>query len=112
MDLGFRLAAQVRRLLLDQAKPALTLVNGRLAIEDLELVERGHLDWQEVRYESIDGAAMRGRIKHLRHVQGYYAALDGPVPIVGFPFLRKPASHNSNAEMLQLSRKIRDFLEN
>lgn len=111
-DPGFRTAARVRRLLIDQGHPALVLVNGRAAVADFELVEQDRLAWDEVRYDSVDGPGPRGKRKQLWHKQGLYGAdIEATsVPVVGFPFLKKPMSHNSNAEIEQLGERIRQFL--
>ena len=109
-DPGFRTAARVRRILIEQGQPALVLVNGTAAVRDAEVVDADRLRWLEVCYESADGTSRRGRPKRLWHKQGVYDAPRCPVPVVGFPFLKKPATHNSNAEIEQLGQLIRAFL--
>ena len=87
------------------------LVNGSAAVRDVDAVYGDRLHWEEVDYESVNGRDRQGRPKRLWHKQGIYAASHGAVPLVGFPFLKKPATHNSSAEVEQLGRKIRAFLE-
>ncbi len=43
--------------------------------------------------------------KMLWHQEGIYRSPNDPVPVVGFPFLRKPHHHNSYAEIGQLGER-------
>lgn len=109
-DPGFRTAATFRRILIEEARPALVLVNGAAAVRDAETMDAGTLRWVEVRYESADGVTRKGRAKRLWHKEGTFETTSGSVPVVGFPFLRKPLTHNSDAEIERLGRRIRAFV--
>ena len=104
-DLGFQLAARVRRLLIEEASPALILVNGRAALTDFEHFERDRLSLEERRYASV---SRPDRI--LWHREGRYETARGSAPVVGFPFLRKPSNHNSYAEIDQLGLMARHLI--
>jgi len=101
-DLGFRLSARVRRLLIEQASPALVLVNGRAAIDDFQRLERDHVYLEERRYTSVSRPEYS-----LWHREGTYNTQQGSVPVIGFPFLRRPSNHNSYAEIEQLAATAR-----
>src|SRR5206468_1092677 len=73
-DVGFQTAARVREILIEDAKPALVLVNGLSAVWALESVEGEHVQLSEVRYE-LGG-------KRLRHWKGSYRAGSPPIPLV------------------------------
>ncbi len=101
-DIGFKTAARVIDLLLAQAAPALILLNGRSTLDTFEALYAPRLQrWQEIRYPSVTKET-----RFLWHRQGF---LDGN-PVLGFPFLRKPRTHNSNAEILQLGTLAREFM--
>lgn len=103
-DVGFQAAARVRDILVDQARPALVLVNGVQALKSFEAMYRPRLkDWHCVSADSGN--------RKLWHQQGLLDQPHGGVPVVGFPFLRTPRSHNSNAEIRQLGSSARQFLE-
>ena len=106
-DRGFNTAEQVRQLLLNEAKPALVLVNGKAAIGQFEGAGGDRLRWDEVMYESESKEK-----KVLRHKQGYTDAGSRAVPIIGFPFLGAMAgtSHQFSDEFRQLGASIRDFI--
>lgn len=101
-DIGFRVATQVRRLLVDEAKPAVVLVNGAAAVHELEVLHEDDIDWSERRYPSVAAPE-----RTLWHKEGHWA---GKVPVVGFPFLRKPRTHNSYAEIEQLGTMARGLV--
>ena len=107
-DPGFRTAQRVRDVLIEQARPAFVLINGAAAVRDAELVGGERLRWETIRYRSENGL-YRGRPKRLWHNQGSYVTPSGVIPTVGFPFLRKPSTHNSDSEIATLARAIRDF---
>lgn len=107
---GVRIAAEVRRILIEKGQPSLILVNGTEALNDFESVESERIELGEVRYESVDAPAMGKKRKCLWHKQGHYHAQGRRIPLVGFPFLRSPRTHNSNAERRQLETLIREFL--
>lgn len=106
-DRGFKTMAEINRLLIEQAQPAVVLVNGKDSMRAMEAVYRGKLSWREHRYPSEDNPT-----KILRHLQGVLDLGAGPVPVVGFPFLRKPQTHNANVEIEQLGRCIREGSSN
>lgn len=105
-DFGFGVAARVRRLLADDASPALILVNGVAAVDALAVVEGKRVEFEARRYPSV----VRDD-KELWHVEGEYTTTSGrAVPLIGFPFLRKPRTHNSYAEVDQLAAFARALL--
>lgn len=104
-DRGFRLAAQVRRLLIEEATPALVLVNGVDALNDFERLTGEQVVLEERRYASV---SRPGRT--LWHKEGIYRARQGAVPVAGFPFLGKPLTHNGYPEVDQLGTMIRRFV--
>ena len=104
-DLGFRVAARVRQLLIEEAHPAVVLFNGMSAIEDFEVLHAPDVDWDEQRYPSVAQPE-----KSLWHKQGFYAGTGEPVPVVGFPFLGKPRTHNGYDEIYQLGGMVRSFI--
>jgi hypothetical protein len=104
-DRGFQTQQSVIELLLD-ARPRAILVNGTGAISHFEHVWGKRVQWpNELQYESV---ARRGR--WLWHKAGHFATQVGPVPLFGFPFLGKPPTHNSHAEVMQLAEQIRGRL--
>jgi hypothetical protein len=104
-DLGFQLAERVRRLLVGRAQPACVLVNGLAAQEQLARIDEGRLALTERRYPSV-----RRPERSLRHWEGRYVDDGARVPVVAFPFLRKPRTHNSNDEADQLGAHIRELI--
>lgn len=104
-DMGFRTAAQVRRLLIEEASPAFVLVNGVDSLRDFERLTGEHAKLEERRYTSNSASKHR-----LWHKQGFYRTGERPVPVVGFPFLGKPKTHNSYEEIDQLGLLVKDFL--
>ena len=85
-DRGFQIVAQVRQILIREARPALVMVNGVPAVSTLQLLEPERLKLQErSRYQSISDHA-----KRLRHWEGHFSIGNTSVPVLGFPFLRKP----------------------
>ena len=105
-DVGFQISADVLSLLLDRAQPALVLVNGGDAVG--AFVERAgpRLVWEERHYESSSSS----RTKRLHHWQGWYSSGTYRIPVGGFPFLRTPGSHNSNAELGQLGQQLHQLV--
>lgn len=104
-DLGFRIAAKVRHLLIEYGEPAVIIVNGNDAVADFELLDKRMFSWDEVRYESISE-------KRLRFCQGHYR-ISGTnmIPVIGCPFLRSINGANSFAEIDQLADHIRVFVQ-
>jgi hypothetical protein len=86
--------------------PALVFVNGAAAVRGFEALHPRDLRWREVRYPSVDRPD-----KTLWHCEGHYQGAGTAVPAIGFPFLRKPAIHNSNAEIAQLGDRAARFLK-
>ena len=102
-DRGFEIAARVRQILIREARPALVMVNGNDAITTLRLIEGDQLQLQErPRYQSISKPG-----KLLRHWEGRFTIGRRSVPVLAFPFLRKPRSHNFYAEIDQLGSYAR-----
>lgn len=101
-DLGFQLASQVNRLLVQEGDPALVMVNGSSAISMFEHLYGGDLQWREMLYDSCDAPRQGRKPKRLRHYCGALCFAGRRIPVVGFPFLRTPATHNSNAEVALL----------
>jgi len=102
-DIGFRTAAAVRSLLIEEAAPATILVNGVAAVTEFERFYGARFGLTERRYLAVD------QTRSLRRWEGAYPSTHGPVPVVGFPFLRKPSTHNSYADIEHLGRRIRDL---
>ena len=104
-DPGFQLAARVNRLLIEDAEPAIVLVNGSGACSTFQAEFGDRLNWD---YREYNSSTMRPdrKPKRLWHYEGFIRGT-ADVPVVGFPFLRTPATHNSNAEIRQLSDSIR-----
>ncbi|HEX5368361.1 MAG TPA: hypothetical protein VFY10_03000 [Dehalococcoidia bacterium] len=105
IDPGFETAAKVRDILINQAEPALILLNGKPTLESFEAIYGDRLDdWHRLTYASPESEARK-----LWHSQGFFRQARRRIPIVGFPFLRTRMSHNSNAEIRQLAAKARQF---
>ena len=102
-DLGFRTAAIIRRLLMEEAAPGAVLVNGIAAVSEFERLHGGQVDLTELRYPSVNGT------RSLRHWEGVHGSTHGAVPVVGFPFLRKPSTHNSYADIEELGGRVREL---
>jgi hypothetical protein len=104
-DEGFKTAAQFNRILIEQAEPALILVNGAPSVKDFAEVHASKLDWQRVSYASFSNPARK-----LWHYQGWYRSDSRKIPVVGFPFLGKSSTHNSNADRARLAALIQAFV--
>ena len=107
-DEGFKLAAQVTNLLIEEAEPAIVMVNGVAAITGFQSLMRRRLTWNTCAYDSVGGAS-GGKTKRLWHYEGRLAGVRD-IPAVGFPFLRTRSTHNSNLEVQQLGPLIRRFV--
>ena len=102
-DRGFQTASLVRRTLIDEASPALVMVNGRAGLDAMEHIEAGRLKLGERHvYRSVSRPE-----KRLWHREGHLTAGDGSVPLIGFPFLRTRVTHNSYREIDQLGDRAR-----
>jgi len=105
---AFRTAASIRTILLNEARPTLVFINGWPAMQAFAAVYRDQFAWQpEKVYQSNDPPRDGRPPKRLWHQEGIYKAAAGEIPVVGFPFLRKPKTHNSYAEIDQLAEHIR-----
>ena len=93
------------RVLLEEAAPALVLVNGKRTVEDFEAIHRDRLRWERQRYPSVDDPG-----KTLWHLEGTIRTPGGAVPVAGFPFLQSMAAHNSDAEIAQLGERLHAFV--
>ena len=103
-DRGFRVAEEVASILVREAKPALILVNGASAMEHFERRHARDLRWTMRSYTSPDRKDVM-----LRHREGYHTGT-AEIPVLGFPFLRTPRSHNTTAELAELARRARAFV--
>ena len=106
-DDGFRTAAQIRRLLIQEAQPAFVLVSGNQAITVLEQSDRDHLRLGDpVFYPSV-----RRPAKSLWHREGYFTSGGGTaVPVIACPALRNQGTHNAYAEIDQLGERARQLV--
>ncbi len=104
-DRGGATMARINRLLIEYARPTLILVNGNPGIKNFAAVYSDRLRWEEVRYPSVHQPT-----KTLRHFQGFVQVGSRTVPVIGFPFLRKPSTHNADIEVNQLGQLVKDFL--
>lgn len=110
-DIGFLIAAKVRRLLIEQGRPAVIVVNGNAAVEDFSALAQANVAWDLCTYESVEAVSGRCPGRTLWHRQGYYHAGDGlAIPAIGIPFLRTVHGANWNSEIDQLGDQIRAFL--
>lgn len=110
-DEGFKIAAVVRRLLIERGKPHAIVVNGNLALGDFEALERDRFTWDELRYESVESLSGRSPGRMLWHRQGHYHVNAAhKIPVFGCPFLKSTKGPNSNAEIDDLADRIRAFI--
>ena len=102
---GFQIAAQITAILIDEARPHLLLVNGASALANFHALYRPRLvEWDRRAYAS----ASSGR--KLWHEQGILRGSAHDLPVIGFPFLRTPRTHNSYVEIDQLGTAGREFV--
>jgi hypothetical protein len=104
-DIACKVEAEMTHIMLQEGRPALVLVNGNGAISSFETINRGRLDWVELSYKSVNRPE-----KALWHKQGYLHLRGRTVPIAGFPFLRKPATHNFYLDIQQLGDYVHSLL--
>ena len=84
-DEGFKLAARVANLLIEEAEPAIVMVNGVAAITRFQALMRRRLTWNACAYDSVGGAS-GGETKRLWHYEGRLAGVrDIPVGRVPLP---------------------------
>ena len=100
-DRGCVIASEMTDFLLTHGLPALVLVNGLAATEQFENHNRERLAWSKKKYASESRMG-----KTLWHKQGWLAGRGLRIPVVGFPFLRTPASHNFYKEIDQLAVRV------
>ena len=105
-DIGFQMSARVRQVLVEQAEPALVLVNGAAALRSIAQLDGAHLELRRRQYASVNRPE-----KELWHEEGRYTTDLGSAPLIGFPFLRKPRSHNSYTEIDQLGLMARALID-
>lgn len=103
-DLGFQLASKVNRVFIDKGEPALLIINGNGAMEVFQHLYADALNWREVRYDSCDPPREGREHKRLSHYCGTLSTGNRSTPVVAFPFLRTPSSHNSNEEVALLGK--------
>ena len=99
-DRGFQVLERVRRVLIEEARPALVMVNGNPAVSTLQLLEGGRLQLEEHRrYESASEPG-----KALRHWEGRLDSGGGSLPVLAFPFaVRARSSSRVGRSQLPLS---------
>ena len=102
-DPGFKIAADVRRQLIERGRPRFFLVNGIPAGKALESTDRGRIHVERQGYVSVDG-------NRRWHTIGRSATPSGDVPFVGFPFLRRSNTHNSLTERDELGKRIAAYV--
>ena len=110
-DPGFQLASDVNRILIERGRPALVMVNGVGAINLVAHLHQDALSLRQLRYPSCDPPRKRRKPKHLWHCCGSLDLGHSTVPVVGFPFLRTPKTHNSHDELALLGSHLSQFLE-
>lgn len=101
-DQGFQIAARVRGILIEQASPALVMINGVPAIEALEHLDGDRLTLDErCTYRSVTTPT-----KQLWHREGDLTTGDSSVPVIAFPF-RSPKAHYSYRDIDRLGERAR-----
>ena len=107
-DPGFRTAARINSLLIEEGRPALILVNGSPALAHFKAAYGDHLtQWQVVEYPSDYQGSPR---KQLWHEQGLLRLGSAETHVIAFPFLRTSRTHNANIEIRQLGEMGRRLL--
>lgn len=104
-DPGFKTATRVRELLMAEAKPSLVLLNGVAALDSVRSIVGDRIRLVRHEYQSQSRPE-----KNLWHEEGHYSVGEHSVPVLGFPFLRKPHTHNSYVEIDQLGVASRAFV--
>ena len=105
-DHGFRIAAALRRVLIQHGRPAMVMVSGNQAVTVLERADGDHLTLGRARdYQSVSRPD-----KRLWHREGHYTVGASRVPVMGFPFLRTQSAHNSYEEIDQLGRRAGELV--
>ncbi len=107
VDRGFRVAARIRHVLMEEGQPGLVVVNGVPAIAAFERV---HGD--EIALAARPSyASVRRPGKKLWHREGHVDAAGRRVPLLAFPFLRTRQTHNSYSEIAQLGAMGREHVQ-
>jgi hypothetical protein len=104
-DVACQVEAQMTAIMLRDGRPGLILVNGNDATNNFDAVYGGSLQWEWLTYAS---ASKPGKM--LWDKPGHLTVGDRTIAIAGFPFLRKPATHNSGIEIDQLAERISGLL--
>ncbi len=104
VDRGFRVAARIRPLLMEEGRPGLVMVNGVPAIAAFERVHGDEIQLAERR----SYASVRRPGKQLWHREGHVDTAGGRVPLLAIPFLRTRQTHNSYSEIAQLGAMGRE----
>ena len=95
---GFRTAARVRDILIQKARPGLILVNGVPTLDAFEASYGPDMEnWRASTYPSPSRPS-----RNLWHMEGWVRHQSDKIPVVGFPFLRRQGTHNSNVEVHHL----------
>ena len=105
-DRGFQTARRVRRTLIDEAGPALVLLNAVPVVEAVEHLDRDRLRLAERHYYQ----SVRKPTKSLWHREGQIITRGSSVPVLGFPFLRTRSAHNAYDEIDQLGDYARELV--
>ena len=106
VDGGFRVAARIRHVLMEEGRPGLVMINGVPAIAAFERVHGDQMELAERR----SYASVRRSGKKLWHREGHVDAAGGRVPLLAFPFLRTRQTHNSYSEIAQLAAMGREHV--
>lgn len=102
-DDGFRIAARIRRILIQRARPAFVLISGNQAVTGLEHGDREDLHLEEpVHYQSVRRSEMR-----LWHREGHFVVGTSRVPAIGCPALRTRSGHNFYDDVDQVGERAR-----
>jgi hypothetical protein len=104
-DIGCRVGEDIVDLMVRKGQPRAIFVNGNPSIWNFKAMHRRALTWRDSIYESDSKPG-----KYIRHKQGLLDIDAEKVPVIGFPFYRRPATHNSQLEQDQLGRHIKTFL--
>ncbi len=107
VDRGFRVAARIRHVLMEEGRPGLVMVNGVPAIAAFERVHGDQMELAERR----SYASARSPGTKLWHREGHVNAAGRRVPLLAFPFLRTRQTHNSYSEIAQLGAMGREHVQ-
>jgi hypothetical protein len=102
VDIACKVEAEMVDLMLAEGQPGLVLVNGNDAVQHFAATFGEALSWEQKTYVSEFKPG-----KNLWHMEGMLRADGRMTPVIGFPFLKKPATHNATVEIEQLARFAR-----